>query len=297
MRNPFKQKTNKADYTASMLPHNRKQVFFDVIKLQWASFMRYGMLVLLFSIPMLSFAWIEDSYKYQIMKDISSLGEQERQAALNELLSMSNTRALLDIISFFLLSICMAGLVRIIRQCAWGENVSFATEFFTGIKQNAAQMLPLGIIVGVVNALSVYTYNLSVVMSEGLMSAVLIIPASLAVLIGIPVAAYSVVCISIYNNGLFGNMKMAFLVFAKTPFKSFLALLCCFLPFAMQLIPNMYFHIFGGIVGCIVSPFIMLAFFLFASDRLDEYINKEHFPSLVGRGTFPAEDENSQNSQ
>ncbi len=285
----FGKKAGSADYTVSMLPQNRKQVFFDVLKLHWPSFMGYGMLVMLFTAPMLLLTWAEDSYRYGVMKDFADLTDEGKQEAYNAMLSMNNARALLNIFLFLLLSVCLAGMIRVIRQYAWGENVSFAFDFFKGIRQNVSQMVLLGLFVGVVNAASVYSYNYASYAPQGPVSVALIMPVGLALLLGLPIAAYTAVCISIYNNKLFGNMKIGFVVFVKAPFKTLLALALCSLPLLPQFIPNMYCHIFGGLIGCILFPLVMLAWYLFASDQLDEYVNRAHFPSLAGKGTFPHE--------
>ena len=43
----FKIKPSKTDYLDSMLPTNRKEVFFDVFKLHWKTLLLLGIIVLI----------------------------------------------------------------------------------------------------------------------------------------------------------------------------------------------------------------------------------------------------------
>ncbi len=290
MKNPFKPKASNSDYTEAMLPHNRKEVFFDVVKLNWFRLLGLGALVLIFSLPMHIFTLIEDSHNATLLQELESMTAEQQAEAYSEMLSMSSTKAILNIFSFVLISVCIAGLVRIIRQYAWGENVVHFSDFMKGIKQNGKQMAILGFLIGFFNAFAVYAYSISAVSEDALNSVLFMIPVGFSIFLGIPVAAYTVVCIPIYSNSFFQNLMTALATLAKSPIKSFAALVCCLVPFIPQMIPDVYFHLFGGIIGALLSPFVMLGWFLFASNRLDEHINKERFPSIVGKGTFPLED-------
>ncbi len=283
----FKPKIAAQDYSVSMLPHNRKEVFFDVFKLHWKSFLAYGLLIFLFSLPMHFFALIEKSYEATVMQGYESLSQDKQQEIYVNLLSMRNTRAVFNILSYLLLSVGIAGLIRVVRQYAWEENVFFGTDFSTGIKQNIGQMALLGLIVGVISALSVYAYNLSALTTNKLISIVLMLPVGFSIFIVLPTVAYTVVSISIYSNKFSQNLLTGLAIAAKAPFKTFLALICCFIPFIPQVIPNIYCIVFGRLVGCLLAPLVMLGWFLFASNQFDKYINADKFPTLVGRGTYP----------
>ena len=47
----------KDNYTHDMLPSNRREVFFDVVKLQWRALLLLGILVLLFAMPLQLLPW------------------------------------------------------------------------------------------------------------------------------------------------------------------------------------------------------------------------------------------------
>ncbi len=277
-------KAPTADFTVDMLPHNRRELFFDIIKLRWTKFFAQGALTVLFMLPMILFSWIEDSYNYGIIQEMSSLPEAERMELYGKMLSMSNTKAMLNIFSFLLVSVCIAGIVRIVRQCSWRENISLGYDFIKGVKQNIGQMALLALAVGTVNFLSVYTYNLLCLSANQPAAVLLSVSFGTVLFIGIPLAAYTVVVVSVYNNTFFENLKTALFVFAKVPLRSILALVCCFLPYVPSQIPNIYCRVFGSIAGGLVTPVVLLAWFLFASNQLDKYVNREHYPQLVGRG-------------
>ncbi len=285
----FKSKSAKSDYTEAMLPHNRKQVFFDVFKLNWKQFLLFGLLIFLFSFPMHTLSFAEDMYNSVITKDLHLLSEEEQLSVYFQLLGLENLRGFLNIFSFLILSAGLSGLIRVIRQYAWEENVVFSVDFFRGIKQNIGQMLLLGLTVGVINALSVFLYNLAIVNSEanGTASVVMLLLVGFSVFIGIPTAAYATVAAAIYSNKFHHNIIIGFTMLAKAPLKTYGMLICCFIPFIPQMLNNFYCHLIGRIIGCFFAPFVMLMWFLFAMNIFDKYVNEERFPALVGRGTFP----------
>lgn len=62
----FKPKIAKTDYTEAMLPHTRKEVFFDVVKLHFRELILCGVIVFAFSLPMHILTLLEDAYAVNI---------------------------------------------------------------------------------------------------------------------------------------------------------------------------------------------------------------------------------------
>ncbi len=294
MKKAFKPKMAKEDYTAAMLPHNRREVFFDVLKLNWKSLIGCGLVMLIFFLPCIITAMAEDLVAMQLTEAYDAASPEQQASISSQLLTVKNTRAVLDIISYAVLSVGIAGMVRVIRQYAWGESVFFASDFGKGIKQNAKQMLAVGLLYGIVNLLTVYAYNMSAVTADIGIAIAAILSADILILAAVPTLWYTAVSIPVYDKKLHKHLLTSLAVTARAPFKTFGAVCGSYIPFLGGLIPTFYSHIFGRIVGIILLPFVLLGWTLFAYNRFDESINKQKFPELVGRGTFPLDAEDTE---
>ena len=282
----FKNKPNKREYTRDMLPHNRKEVFFDVLKLQWKSLLGLGGIVLLAFIPLIFCYAAENTYA-SIMLDNSGAiqGTPEYNAVLNQINMLSNIMAFVRIPFFVLLSVVLGGVARVVRQHAYEECVSFSYDFPEGIKQNAKGAALLALLTSSVFALSYMAFGLRTVTDE-VFGVVCAFPIALYFVVFIPIAAVVAVLIPVYNNSFSRNLKWALYIFAKKPLRIIISLLLSMSVFALSLVPGFIVGLIGLVVGAMLIPVAMLGFYLSTFDVLDEYINKDNFPEIVGKGTF-----------
>ncbi len=287
MANIFKRKTKAdKDFSTQMLPQNRKQVFRDVLNLNWQKFVSYGFLIFLFTLPIHAVAVWKNATIATISQNIDSGSAEQQLQIVQQILSVKNLCAFIMIPCFMLLSVGIAGLCKVIRQYAWGENVFFGSDFYSGVKSNAGQMLLLSFISGVIYALTTYAYNLSQMAQDVAFSILMLVVVFVTIFIGLPILAYSTVCIALYQYKFGTILRMSLSLTFSFPFKTYLALICCVAPFVVQFVPNQVCFVVGRVVATLLVPIIMLAWFLFAFDALDEKVNKKHFPELVGRGVF-----------
>lgn len=282
----FKNKPNKREYTRDMLPHNRKEVFFDVLKLQWKSLLGLGGIVLLAFIPLIFCYAAENTYA-SIMLDNSGAiqGTPEYNAVLNQINMLSNIMAFVRIPFFVLLSVVLGGVARVVRQHAYEECVSFSYDFPEGIKQNAKGAALLALLTSSVFALSYMAFGLRTVTDE-VFGVVCAFPIALYFVVFIPIAAVVAVLIPVYNNSFSRNLKWALYIFAKKPLRIIISLLLSMSVFALSLVPGFIVGLIGLVVGAMLIPVAMLGFYLSTFDVLDEYINRDNFPEIVGKGTF-----------
>ncbi len=277
----LKRKAAKDDFSVSMLPHTRKEMFFDVLKLNFRAFVCYGLLMLLFSLPFHITAILDGLARINLMNSYDSATAEEQKRILSQVRMLGNIRAVLDVVSYLILSIGISGIGRVIRQHAWGENVFFSSDFYTGIKQNFKEMMGIGLIAGIVNLLFVYVCNMLGVTDNKALLYTLIVAIGALIVLCIPILSYAIVSVCVYEKKFTSHLLSALVIFAKAPFRSILAIICCFIPFLAQLIP-----VAGGVICSILMPFVLLAWFLFAFARFDEFINRNNFPELVGKGLF-----------
>lgn len=279
----FKPKTSKTDYTQSMLPQNRKEVFFDVVKMHFWKLLICGFILLLFALPLhftdlLTFFYQAGLYEKLVLEEL----DVEEVAFM--MVSFSNFMGLINILLYMLFAVGLAGVARVIKLLAWEENAFLRYDFFAGIRQNASQYVLLGFIVGLLAFICRYVNNLSTLVEGNIYGYLGIIPTVLCMLLLAPVAAYMTVCIAVYNNKFLQNSKICFVLYFKDAPKTLLACLCCFAVFIVQLIPNFYCHLIGRIVASILIPFVMLGWFLFAFNALDKTVNNKFYPELIGKG-------------
>lgn len=279
----MRMRKQKNDYTSSMLPQNRREVFFDVVSLHWKKLLGLGMVVLLFSLPLLISRLSCDMYSYQSQYSVQQASEEEQRLAAYTVAVVSSIKSVMDILFYAILSVCLAGLSRMIRQYAWEEHVAGFADFIRGIRDNWKQMLPAGVIFGIV--LSVYKILLNMwhFGPEWMFPLSVIHLAVLAFLV-LPVLAISISMIPIYSNGFLSAVKFALAVYLKKPTKVLPTLALCLLVYIPAIYPNFTWHMVWGIISGAATPFVLLAWNLRCYDWFDDVINSRYYPELVGRG-------------
>lgn len=270
----FKRKIPENDYSAAMLPSTRREVFFDVVKLQFPKLALCGLVSLIFTLPFLISELVQDIYQAALYQ---SGAESGGEAAALYLVTFQNVFAVLDVLLFVFLSVGLAGLSRIIKRLAWEEPVSIWPDFAKGVRQNGKHYALLGLLTGLV----VFACRYGVQNHAEWFAALSVV--LVGILLG-PVAAYMTVTISVYDVPFLGHIKYALLLYGKSAPRTLLAAAGCFLIFIPQMLPNIYCHVIGRFISGLLIPFVMLAWFLFSFYRLDQVINPAHYPELVGRG-------------
>lgn len=282
----FKHEPNKREYTQDMLPHNRREVFFDVLKLQWKSLLYIGALVLVAAIPLIACYVMEQLYSSMMLDQVANIeNTSEYMSTLNKINVFSSVMAFIKIPFFVLLSVVLAGVARMIRQYAYEECVTFSYDFSEGIKQNCKQSVLLAICISSIGAVSYFAYGM-MSNTEGLMGVMMALPMMLFIVILAPIASVMAVIIPVYNNRFVTNLKWAIYVFVKSPFKVLVSCLVTSSIFAVSLIPNFIAGLLGTAIGYLLLPIAMLGFYLSMFNVLDDLINKDHYPEIVGKGTF-----------
>ncbi len=285
-------KPAKKEYTSDMLPKNRREVFFDVLKLNWTKFLLLGVVFLLVCLPLLSLSMYQEIVADSLRGEIE-VATAEQQAELRaQLYAFKDICAVLKIPCIIIIALYLSGLVKVVRQYAWEEDVFHLTDFVSGFKSNAWHMFLLSLIVGVAYAISSICFNISISTSDEIQSYIMMIPTCAFVLFVLPLCAYAVTSIAVYKNKFSAVMKLSFRMIFLEPWRTYLALLCCLGLFALLLIPNFMCQIIVSVVGCLLFPVILLAWLLFSFNQFDKHVNAQRFPQLVGKGVFKQVEQN-----
>lgn len=124
-----RKRASEKDYTKQMLPQTRKAVFFDVLQLQWRNLLLLGLIVLLFSTPLLLSTIVGDVYSRSYLAELARTGQELPVEAGYALTYFEIGRRLVNIPLLMLFCVGLAGVLRVLRQYAWEENVHLPTEF------------------------------------------------------------------------------------------------------------------------------------------------------------------------
>lgn len=275
-------KTKKAskDFEKSMLPQTRRAVFFDVVKLQWSKLLRLALILLISALPLLLIAVYEDTYILTAYEDPHILPETI-PALIAPLHIFCAVLSFPCIVLFFL---ALSGVIRVVRQLAWEENVMMFPDFLVGLKQNWKQFLPAGLLFGLSYALAKIGWHsaLATQADSVWMQGVLL---GLLIILIAPLVACCTVVIAIYDNSFWGNLKLAAYVYLKNPIKTVGGMLLSFgLCALVWVIPNLQLHLIGAIPIMMVFTLGLLGWTLFIYNQLDKHYNAQQYPELVGKG-------------
>ena len=275
----FKNKTAKNDFNEDNLPSNRKEVFFDCLKLRLFDFFKIGLLLFLFALPLLMAGLFKDTLLFSMLESINGgkISEEDFNGAYTMLML---GYYLIEIICLIIFSLGLAGSLRVIRQIAWGEAVFFIQDFFEGIKLNIKHFIIYFLFIGTFNFL-----NHLVMIFDIQYEIIKAIPFDISVFVFFPPLLYSLAETLMYTNGVTGEYKNGFILYIKTFPTTILATVVVLLPLLFELIPRFIIkYIVISIFIIALFPIVLLGEFLYFNSRLDKYINKETYPEIYDKG-------------
>lgn len=279
-------KFSETDYTHNMLPQNRRQVFFDVVQLQWQKLLLCGLILLLFYLPLLLSTVVKDVYIANLYTFIEGAEDAVRQQAGQTLAILNMLRCAVNILFLLVLGIGFSGVLRILRQYAWGENVHFSTDFGKGLRGNYLQTAAVLALGGIVYCLCLGVYYTAPSYGSGWLSVFSLLPIGISLLVVLPVLMIALVMIPIYQNTVTGTLKNAFFIYCRCIFQVLLSAICAFLIWIPALIPNFYCHVLGSFLGILLTPFALLGWTLFCYHCFDKHLNPTVAPELIGKGIY-----------
>lgn len=275
------------DYTPDMLPANRKEVFFDVVKLHFGDLIKLGLVLLFFAMPLHLLAIGEDIMTAGVYTQVQDATAQQQQGGYITIMMVKVLRAAISTVLSPFLSVGLAGALRVVRQYGWGENVFLTTDFAKGVRQNWRQIAGLEFLLGMIYTLSLLAQQLAQI-SVGTIVWLLHIPMAAFVLVILPVAGYATAAIPVYSTGLLRHFYAGVQIYIKKPFPTLAGVLAAMAIYLPLMISDLYVHILGRVIASLLTPIALLGWCLFCYNNQDKYINPTQHPELIGRGTFPA---------
>ena len=197
-----KRRDPNKDYEYSSLPTTRKEAFKDVYRHNFKTIFSSGVVLLLFSLPLIAFL---------IIMNIGRLGmtldNYSKEVLPNVLLVWD---LILNGGVFILLYVTLIGLMgvmRILKMLVWQEGINFWHDFKVGVKENIKYMTIFYLIGGVIYLATycVYIFLLNFIIGLSLIL--------LFTIIFLPMIFWSFYTINIYQTTFINYLKNGMLTY------------------------------------------------------------------------------------
>ena len=275
----MKQKVAKTDFSEQNLPHNRKEVFFDCVKLYWQKLLLLGLIMLACAVPLLAASAVCDTVQQGLSRQLED-GVIDKVAYSGQTAWLRFAEALIDIPCYVIVCVGLSGTVRVTRQMIWAEPLFFANDFADGIKQNWLTFCLCGFLVSLLNVYLAFAES-----SGGGLPAYL--PLGVVTIVVLPTALWMMAASSVYNIGIGKNITNSFVLYIKTPFVTwlFVALFASVAMFGLIGLVALRCIFLAVFIVVLLPAFVML-WQLVCYSYFDKFINKQAYPEIVDKGIW-----------
>lgn len=261
----------------NQLPHNRFQVFADRLKVHWIRFLSCGLLLIVFLLPLFAVGVYADLTAASLQNSLSA-NEITRQDYNSSILTLQLFASLANIVGWLVFAAGLAGVMRLIRQTAWSQQVLFWKDFALGVKQNVRGYLLLFFVVGLLNAFNTVVMQ----MYDGVLQ---FLPLCLYTFVLLPIIMHALVQLSIYNHKLWDILSTSAFVYVKTvPISILFSVL--FMSYGLFDMLSFAAGYMLKLLFVLVLPVGILAWILYCCCALDKYVNAQNYPNLVDKGVW-----------
>ena len=260
------------------LPTNRKEVFFDLLKYRKMSLFALSCYTFMFFIPL-----AVDLFYFNYLESMAIVADK-----FEYLFSLIFYSMLIMLPCMVIGFIGLAGAFYVAKKMVWQEGISLASDFFKGIKENWKHAVINGVIFGLVlfglivggSYLYIYAQVAPVVKGIGLGALIL-----LFLMFGMVIALNFTQGVY-YENPYGVTLKNSFSFLGLLNWKVFLIyLLSTGLVVTLGLF-NLLTLAIGLILFAVLNSVVIVLYTLVSHSAFDKYINKEHYPDMVGKGLY-----------
>ena len=260
------------------LPHNRKEVFFDLLKHRKMALFALSCLVFMFFIPL-----AVDLFYFNFLEAAAIAADK------NEYLFSLLFYSMIIMLPCMLIGFLgLAGGFHVAKKMVWQEGVSTSFDFFQGIKENWKIALLNGAIFGILlfgfvvggSYLLIFAPMEPIWCGIGIGALILILLLfGMVIVLNFTQGVY-------YENPLRATFKNSFSFLALLNWKIFVIFLlstgavislCCF---------NFITMAIGLFLFAILNSVVIILYTLVSHSAFDKYINEEHHPEMVGKGLY-----------
>lgn len=274
---------SESDFGEASLPHNRFEVFCDLCKTRWRTFLWIGLILFLFALPLITVE-VAEILSFSAIKSSLASNSLSEEEYLSLSFSLRLLFSFLRFLSLLLFCFPLAGLAKVYRIMVYYEMFSFKDDFLSGIKENLRNVFFIVLLCSLLYSLTRHLL-LSPFGGGFLASLLCYAPMFLFALFLLPPFLLCYCSLPFYLNSFRKALANSFPIYFSKAFHAlgfslllFLPLLfiplCPFLPLLFLLCLYFLFYL----------PLALLSFFLFSVYCFDRCINKTSFPEIVDKG-------------
>ena len=260
------------------LPTNRKKVFFDLLKYRKMSLFVLSCYTFMFFIPL-----AVDLFYFNYLESMAIVADK-----FEYLFSLIFYSMLIMLPCMVIGFIGLAGAFYVAKKMVWQEGISLASDFFKGIKENWKHAVINGVIFGLVlfglivggSYLYIYAQVAPVVKGIGLGALIL-----LFLMFGMVIALNFTQGVY-YENPYGVTLKNSFSFLGLLNWKVFLIYLLSTGVVVTLGLFNLLTLAIGLILFAVLNSVVIVLYTLVSHSAFDKYINKEHYPDMVGKGLY-----------
>lgn len=279
----FKRKERQVsdDEAIRSLPHDRKGVFFDLLAHRKMTLFALSSYTFMFFIPLAIDLFITNYFVF---------------AAINA----DKPKDAFSLLFYFMLIMipCMvigflgfAGAFQVAKKMVWQEGISISVDFFQGIKENWKRAILNGFIFGVLlfgmvmggSYLLIYSPFVPIWCGVGIGALILVFMTfGMVISLNFTQDVY-------YQNPFIITFKNSFYFLALTNWKVLVIFLLSTGAVIALSILNLITLGVGLFLFAILNSVVIILYTLVSHSAFDKYINKEHYPDMVNKGLYKAE--------
>ena len=279
-----KQEKNISDQEAmKSLPHNRKEVFFDLLSHRKMTLFALSCFTFMFFIPL-----AVDLFVFNYFEGAAIAADKKEY-----LFSLVFYSMLIMLPCMIIGFIGFAGAFYTAKRLVWQEDISLAIDFFQGIKENWKHAIINGLLFGVLlfglvigsSYLLIFSPTSPITSGIGIGALILIFLAfGMVIALNFTQDVY-------YENGIFTTFKNSFCFLGLLNWK----ILVLFIVTTGSVFTLACFNLITLAVSmflfAILNSVVIIIYTLLSHSAFDRFINQEHYPEMVGKGLYKLEKE------
>ena len=277
-----KTEKNVSDHEAiSSLPHNRKEVFFDLLRHRKINLFTLSTLTFLFFIPLAI-----DLFYFNFLENVAIANDK-----LDYLFSLIFYSMLIMLPCMIIGFIGLAGTFHVAKKVVWQEGITLATEFFQGIKENWKHALINGAIFGISlfglvvggSYLLIFSREMPALCGVGIGALILIF-----LFLGMSLALFYTQDVY-YTNPYITTLRNSFRFLGLLNWKILVIFLLSTGALVAMCALNLITLSIGLFLFAVLNSVVVVLYTLIAHSAFDKYINVEYYPDMVGKGLYKKE--------
>lgn len=271
------------------LPHSRFGQYWDILHQRYDVMGLMALWLFLSAIPFIVAALLHVNMTAYLSTERAS-GDIDAASFSQQFFLLSLLFYGIEAVCLMLLSVPIAGAIRVLRLLAFGEGVFFKDDFLRGIKENVRSVLLVFALLAALYFVSFICAAFLIASGKGgFWNTVLFLLPLVVSLIGfLPVLFFVIPQISIYQNRFIQNIKNGFSFYIHSFYKSLPLTLLIVAPFALPLLGNFYVVVVVmALYFPLFLPLALLAFYLLSVSEFDALVNKEAYPEIYHKGIYP----------